>query len=292
MIGPQRTTKAIADGLGPEATNLIQALYLLQDNKGEDADHDKKAEWKFRRFQWIAKNCCPDATLLRKVAERRAALVPSPDGKVLKLKIVKDSSLTVGMSTSTLLENGMALLRPWGIPVIAGSSIKGTISSWLSEILIGVLNPTSKERVRILHSSGLWELFGESRKENGADVGFPGRVNFLDALPLNMTLAVDVTTPHYQSWYQKLVAPLGCENPIPVSFLCLQSGSTFQFAYVVEKGTALPDLTAYDTTLSGMDIVERQNPVLFIDQLIRSTAKWHGFGSQTAAGYGRMEKVE
>jgi CRISPR type III-B/RAMP module RAMP protein Cmr6 len=199
------------------------------------------------------------------------------------------SNFTCGMSEPTLLQNGLTLLRPYGIPIITAAAVKGIMSAWLSEILAGELNLKSAVRDTQLKDAGLLWLFGYDAQDDG-DSGSAALITF-DALMIAGALAVDVTTVHRQDWYSEGKPPAGFNNPVPIPFITVARQSRFQFALALRKEVAL-DLSAYGKRLELFGITALSDTKEFVVELLKSTARYKGFGSQTALGYGRKEPCQ
>lgn len=101
-------------------------------------------------------------------------------------------------------------------------------------------------------------------------MGHVGEVVFYDALPAEPPkLAVEIMNPHFPQYYQSLGAtpPGDNQNPIPVLYLVVESGSTFCFAVGARRPSLTPDLQqAYDWLLMGL--------------------KEYGIGGKTSSGMG------
>jgi|GEM_PF-3352616 len=202
------------------------------------------------------------------------------------------SRLTCGMSQPTLLENGLTLLRPYGVPILPASSVKGTLASWLAEMLADRFNLDTKTEEQTLREAGLLWLFGSSTEGYGkSGEGEPGAVVFFDVLPTRLSLEVDITTVHHQSWYQDGKPPSGFENPTPIPFLTVGKGTQFRFHFLApaawQKQAISEDVRG---RLTKWGITDLSSPGTLLRQLVVSTGLHKGFGSQTAKGYGRMKE--
>jgi CRISPR-associated protein Cmr6 len=289
--------------------NPILQLYLLlpdiSSRGGRGEDEDKKVKGDI--YRTIARGSLDAATaaatrsgfrspdagkLLQEFAERRHKLLERLPGEhVGPFKMRLTSDLTCGMSQPTVLENGLMLLRPYGIPMLPAPAIKGTLACWAAEIVEGELNLKTVEEEKALEEAGLLPLFGFGDRGEDRE-GQPGTVIFMDALPSEVHFEVDVTTVHYPGWYRRKDPPSGMENPNPVYFLTVGSGSVFGFSFVIAAGTTLsPKLTTYWKQFAEFGVKELDHPGAFLKELLLSTARYKGFGSQTARGYGRMELV-
>lgn len=200
------------------------------------------------------------------------------------------SELTCGLATPNLLERGMALLRPYGVPLLPGSAVKGAIAAHLAEVLAEKLHLSDGERERALASAGLRELFGCGPE--GDEPGKASGVVFFDALPESGTLRVDITTPHHARYYQgKDKAATGFEMPNPLPFLAVAAGAVFLFPIAVRPGAPWTSPGAEARSrLAAFEIRRFDTLEGFLADALASTGRYKGFGAQTNVGYGRFER--
>ncbi|MHA2641764.1 MAG: type III-B CRISPR module RAMP protein Cmr6 [bacterium JZ-2024 1] len=102
-------------------------------------------------------------------------------------------------------------------------------------------------------------------------VGASGRVVFLDAVPANgcVKLDVDVMNPHYAPYYQTREPPGDYHDPIPIFFLAIPGGTEFLFA-VISRDKNLADKAK--------------------DWLVKGLTEF-GIGAKTTSGYGLWRSV-
>lgn len=89
-----------------------------------------------------------------------------------------------------------------------------------------------------------FSLFQKARAIFGW-MGHAGEVVFYDALPAKPPkLVVEIMNPHFPEYYQSFGAspPGDNQNPIPVPYLAVESGSTFCFAVGARRPSLKPDL--------------------------------------------------
>ena len=297
-IAPSTTRALIGDAR--EIHNLHLRLFTLLPKELATGTGVPKEDSKLKRrlYQDLEPLLEKASEVLGKLAERQKLLAEAGGSRPVCLELT--SNFTCGMSQPTLLENGLTLLRPYGIPILPASSIKGALASWLAEILSGKLNLSEKEEEKALNESGFLPLFGFGTRAGGrGEEGQTGLVKFFDALPVGGPssgpwLEADITTVHHQSWYEgkQGATPAGFENPVPIPFLTVRKGTRFQFCFVVpDKASLSVQLSnGQDTALEKFGIKPGNTPAGFLEDLLVSTARYKGFGSQTAKGYGRMER--
>jgi CRISPR/Cas system CMR subunit Cmr6 (Cas7 group RAMP superfamily) len=176
---------------------------------------------------------------------RRAAWIRPLEQAALarRLLLTARSDVVVGLSSASPIELGLALHHVYGVPILPGSGLKGL--------------------ARASRDGAPSSVYGAPDQA--------GRVAILDGWPCEGWLVQpDIMTPHAPAWYGKDpgARPDDGDNPIPIPFLSVAAGSSFEVALVAQPGaSALTDLGAVTEDLRrGLD--ER------------------GFGAKTAAGYG------
>lgn len=200
--------------------------------------------------------------------ERRKRLLQSltggyEGGETRLYTVALSGRAILGIGMASVRETNLSLLRPWGLPYLAGSSLKG-LASHTAHHLGGAdwARPSKPgEQAGLLQRA----LFG--------DVTGAGAVVFHDAwwIPLGDRPPVhaDTMTVHHASYYSGgNTAPADWEEPNPVSFLSI-SGSY---------------LLALSGPPEALDLVEK---------ILGEGLANLGVGAKTAAGYGRarMERL-
>ena len=178
--------------------------------------------------------------------------------------------LVTGLGSEHPVENGFSFDHTLGVPVLAGSSVKG-----LCRAGAGLLSADTSLVQRLL---GV-EHPARSEKPNAPL--FAGEVVFLDELPTDWpALDLDLLNTHHPAYYadqgqlQRTRLAVVTEEPKPVSFLTVAHGVRFRFWL---RGRGGVQLSVEDTALvwRWMD--------LGLEAL--------GVGGKTAAGYGHMMAV-
>jgi CRISPR-associated protein Cmr6 len=177
------------------------------------------------------------------------------DGTTRLFELTLQGRAVVGIGAASIRETNLSLLRPWGVPFIPGSALKG-LASHVAHDRGGEWKRPSKagEEAGALHAA----VFG--------DVKRGGSVVFHDAWWLGdgdrIPAHGDTMTVHHAPHYQGKAAPLDWDEPNPVGFL-----ST--------TGKYLVALTGPPEALDA------------VQQLLEEGLKERGIGAKTAAGYGR-----
>jgi CRISPR-associated protein Cmr6 len=165
--------------------------------------------------------------------------------RVLRLKAISD--VIVNLVSSSPIELGLALHHVYGFPILPASSIKG---------LARRSGEGDHER-----------LYGDQECIGG--------VTILDGIPVKYDVRPDIMTPHFSGWYQgKKNAPDDTESPLPIPFISVASGSTFEIALVARNP---------ETAVDDID-----DAIIDLKLGLRNI----GLGAKTAAGYGIFEVEE
>ncbi len=162
------------------------------------------------------------------------------------------------------------------------------VKHWCSAVRVKVEN----EKL----SSGPWcDLLGDLDTLCGPSTR--ALVTCFDAVPDEHAFAqgkrvldMDILTPHYPTYYQeKRDAPRDDEGPVPIPFLAVAPGVTFEFRFRLEEPSTGEDdrRTALErhSAKGGKAVGD-----LIRDALSLGLGEW-GLGAKTAAGYGYFSKV-
>lgn len=210
-----------------------------------------------QKTEWIrtVANGTPtdDAELRRQFTERQKSMIEGLGGKCLPFQT--ESRFVTGLGREHPVENGFAWHPTLGTPYLPGSSIKGMLRAWA--ILDGQTEAADK-------------ILGCRDSPDGAD-GQVGMVIIFDAIPLGpVKLEVDVMTPHYADYYGSGAVPGDWLSPVPIPFLAVAGGTTFQFGIAPR-------------TTDGKEHLES------VAEWLKAALQWLGAGAKTAVGYGRFE---
>jgi len=292
VVAPLSTQDLVGDGTTVE--NLFLRLYTLLPELPQESKAKSDSKRQILRSLESAGTTVFGRSdrVLEQLVQRQGDMIRDLTAQGLrpcKPVVLKLShNFTCGMANGNALENGMTLLRPYGVPIVPGAAVKGTVGAWLGEILEGKLAIDAEIQIEKLRASGLLNLFGWGEKDEGES----GNVVFFDALPRVASLEVDITTVHHQSWYEGTGTPAGFQNPVPIPFLSVKSASEFQFCFALQESAHLPaeDICrALKPAFDPFGIDGWLDPETFLRQALISTGRYKGFGSQTAAGFGKME---
>lgn len=163
-----------------------------------------------------------------------------------------DTRLFIGLGAPHALETCLSFSRPWGLPLLPGSALKG-------------LARAHAER-RGIDAAVVETLFGRAPQGDG-DNGEGGYLVFHDAwwMPNSAAtpLAAEVVTVHHANYYGSFgdSAATDFDSPNPNAQLAARGG----FLFVIEGDGGWAD---------------------YAMQLLREALAWSGAGGKTAAGYG------
>ncbi len=188
------------------------------------------------------------------------------------IKLVAESRLLVHLGRAGVLENvGLCADRTTGLPMVPGTALKGVLSTWAcweaNQQSDGSFNEgaafiqTRKEFPNHLAR----RVFGDDSADGSKH---SGDVIFVGGFPVTPPkLGLDIVNPHHEAD--------GSDRTrlTPSSFLCVEPGTQWRFAFYVRPGA------------------------LDQESLIQTTTRWLtealtqiGIGAKTAAGYGRFRK--
>ncbi len=216
----------------------------------------------------------PRSDLIR----QRVRVIRKLASQVIQMKTY--SRFMCGVGYSNTLEWGLNFDWTSGVPYLPGSSFKGALLSYL-EFINGKAvqdwdenEEVNLENETVFTKEQVLAIFGPQ----GKNIRKPntGGVVFFDVYPVDgVSFEVDVITPHHKNYYSDAsnsIPPADTENPTPIPFLTIKSGTSFLFAFRVRDREAVND--TLKEKLKG---------------LILEAGEIFGFGAKTASGYGYFE---
>lgn len=268
------------DNLAPSAARSNFSLEYFRVVK-PDALSGGDADQKHRHLDRVAK--IKPGPEYRAAFERYAASLAEMAPECASFRSKARSPVAFGLAEKGVLENGLRFAKPFGVPRIDGSALKGAMRRALARRLgltdkLGakkgdgeVFSPDAtlkelakgfpEEKQKAL--SAWMDAFGHLEGAGAFEV-YDAWLAPADAPPL----MVDVVTPHHPGYYRGekgFDTPKEWEEPIPAAFLCVRAGVEFLFAFRAPEAWhgLLKDLLS--------EVVERE-----------------GIGGKTNAGYGRF----
>ncbi|HMY00861.1 MAG TPA: type III-B CRISPR module RAMP protein Cmr6 [Agitococcus sp.] len=219
--------------------------------------------------------------------ERQKNLISKTDIKHrLSITAKSISPFMTGTGMEHPLENGFAFLQPYGLPYLAGSSIKGVLRNTARLLQQNAFGEGTQGWTPL----AIETLFGSDDEHTGNEVidhARRGALTFWDVIILpkeeikggvkTRSLKIDILTPHQSHYLQGTASPHDSGDPVPVPFLAVGVGAEFNFH--IQANPALLD--KYSDTWQSL-----------IESCFKYTFDWLGFGAKTAVGYGVLKQDE
>lgn len=185
---------------------------------------------------------------------------------------VLKTPLIIGLGNANPIERGFTFHHTLGIPYIPAESIKGVVRlAYLVDLAQN--DPGFFEHWGLedgVYMESVKDVFGCSRE--GERSSSKGKVIFMDALPVDVPeLTLEITTCHYGDYYKGARGPTEDQNPNPIPFLAVASGSKFQFNLLLA---------------AGLSADKKEKLVKAFEFALTE----HGFGAKTALGHGRFSE--
>ncbi len=197
--------------------------------------------------------------------EWKSTMLAQDNTECFEIKSI--TKVLLGTGNASVFEFGFNLSKPYGVPYISGSSLKGLVSAYLAKT---GNEDWKKSNTNTEKSAYQVQLFGGRYDKSD----YIGSVNFYDAkISPNETnwFVKDIITTHYQRYYgdgNNAILPDGTENPIPIKITALDANLKF---FVVLQGP------------------EKDRG--FIKKVLIEALENDGIGGKTAVGYGRFEYI-
>ena len=227
------------------------------------------------------------------LCERQKSLAASIDkGSRLTVSARATAPFVTGTGLEHPVENGFSFLLPYGLPYLAGSSVKGVLRKAAEDMAATPEKDVTGER-RITPQV-IEALFGTDNQDPRFSTLEPhelkrGALTFWDVHPVapkgHPLLRVDMMAPHHGDYLQgadKTKTPHGSEQVIPISFLTIAKGSHFYFTVTCDVARLRNQLGKQELETDWKCLVNS----LFLDAF-----SFLGFGAKTSVGYGAMTKL-
>lgn len=201
-------------------------------------------------------DCSGDKALFSRVRERYARFLKARGAQTWPQALV--SPLALHLARAGSYENAGLCLHPvYGFAYIPGTGLKGMARAYAANI--------AKAPEELLE-----RVFGAEPKEADA----AGEVVFFDAWPLEWPkLALDIVNNHHPKYYQgtgDTDPPEDWEDPVPVNFLVVKPGATFEFALAARRAGG-------------------EERVALAREWLQGALAALGAGAKTNSGYGRFQ---
>lgn len=233
----------------PDDLKDAHAGLLMQRGLTEWDKDDKRA--KAELIEKIVKIPAPKKDSLYALAFTRWVQATSDTGRFATLAASISGRLYTGLNSAGALETGISTSHTYGMPLLAGSSVKGIARSHAESIG--------------LDKSHLAVLFGDDSDSGSLK---SGALVWHDAwfVPANTPpFAAEIITTHHQDYYNGKQAEADeMESPIPNQQIATQGS----FYFVIESA---PGAQAW---------------AVYAQNLLIQALRTQGAGSKTASGYG------
>lgn len=212
---------------------------------------------------------------IEKRASRLQNLIHAAGGEVCTL--TPESRFLTGAGDKGIMDFGFTLDWTDGFPMLPGSSIKGSVRSWVEHWAtndeLTVADTCDEKDIEEFYA----DIFGFGPQ--GDDPGFGGGVIFFDGIFTGATIARDVLTPHHKDFRQpaegaSVAPPADWDEPGPHWFLTVDANPDCRLV----TGCA-PSKAA-----AGEDDAN----VVVACAWLAAAAKATGLGAKTTEGWGRF----
>ena len=176
-----------------------------------------------------------------------------------KIQATTASRLIVGHGEISVREVSIKLDHIYGVPLIPASSIKGAFKNYICSKYSNDIEFNKKN---------LDCIFGNNEKI--------GECIFLDAYPENISVEMDVMTPHYSSYYNEGYAPVDSLEPKPIKFPTIKEKTKFNFIIIAEK----------------QEYEIHKNKKIQIKNEFKEFLEECSVGAKTSVGYGYFNDIE
>ncbi|MCA9950724.1 MAG: type III-B CRISPR module RAMP protein Cmr6 [Anaerolineales bacterium] len=201
---------------------------------------------------------------------RWQAQLKTMGAQMVKAKVI--GRIAAGLGGASVIENGLTFHHTYGVPIIPGSSLKGTARAYAAANLDGVWAEKGPAFRTLFGGQALTPHEDDSEADKQRKKARAGIVVFYDALPLPHSFGIhnEVMTVHHREYYQTgKQPPADWDSPTPIPFL--SAHGTFLIALYA------PDAPQW--AASGMGILK-----MALEEI--------GVGGKTSSGYGRMTSID
>ncbi len=232
---------------------------------------------------------------------RLESLVPGSGGELVEIRrrYVTRTRLIVGAGPSAWEFSLLQILKPFGVPWIPGSTLKGVMRHVASLQLLerdaklgyllgfvkreGEEAPRTYEEMSLEQISEHLEKIGVSDEVSSEFMRFArlfgtkyyrGKLIVVGGFPVGSrdgrVITPEVISPHYKEYYEgRREIPSETLSPVPIVFPVIKEGVTFEFLIHSPKGD------------EG-----------YVSELLDETLTHHGVGGKQTSGFGLFECVK
>ncbi|MCS6904877.1 MAG: type III-B CRISPR module RAMP protein Cmr6 [Bacteroidia bacterium] len=229
-----------------------------------------------------------DVERLKELSQRRQLAIPAGH-MAFRLTFSAATPLIVGLGNESVYETSITFHPVYGFPYIPGQALKGSLRSF---IIVERFGASEKEAFR---NECFTFLFGKLGEEGVKQKDIArGALCFFEALPLeNITLQLDIMNPHYSEYYTGNKPPADYLSPVPILFLSVKAGATFEAFITIAKqlfhriSPALLSQLYEDPQRKGEVNLES-----LLKYWLEQALGYGGIGAKTAIGYGYMNNIK
>ncbi len=196
---------------------------------------------------------------------------------------------STGLGNEHPSENGFAFLKPYGLPYLPGSSIKGVLRQAAIELAAGDWGDDHD-----WDDKALTLLFGNTPESTDAR---QGALHCWDVIPQlkGGGLVTEIMTPHQSHYLQNNETPHESGKITPLLFIAIAPESGFRFhvdcneqrlRHAAHATHAAKDI---DLGQRAAALLDNQHWKTLLQQALSHAFDWLGFGSKTRVGYGAMQ---
>lgn len=247
-------------------------------------------EAKTRALQGVVRTYASQSGALQAVAKARLQWLDRLKQQVGadrfgEVTLTLESRLLLHLGRANVLENvGLCADRTTGLPLIPGTALKGTVSTWACwtehfQPADGSFREFTRDSVQRRNFTAAEarlarHILGDDNA-NGSE--HAGEIIFVGGFPLTAPrLGLDIVNPHYEEDKDRRTGEVRVRDKTgltPNAFLCIEPGTQWRFVLFVRPGAQ-----------SAGDLIATTKRWI-VEALTQS-----GIGAKTAAGYGRFRQ--
>ncbi|MFQ5437085.1 MAG: type III-B CRISPR module RAMP protein Cmr6, partial [Anaerolineae bacterium] len=211
--------------------------------------------------------------------ERWRATLQKMGAQIREADVV--ARLAAGLGGESVIENGLTFHHTYGVPIIPGSSLKGTARAYAAANLEGAWGVGEDDKGNKVYGDAFRTLFGgqalpsnenDSETDKERKKARIGIAVFHDALPVpgifKFKIHNEVMTVHHKEYYQSgEQAPADWDSPTPIPFPSVSG----RFLIAVH---AAPQAEEWAASAMG---------------ILKMALEEYGVGGKTSSGFGRLD---
>jgi CRISPR-associated protein Cmr6 len=249
--------------------------FLLKQNRNREEEYNATQFFKV------------EAGRFKELSVRRRLAIPAGHFAFC-LTFKAATPLIIGLGMESVYETALTLHPVYGFPYIPGQALKGSLRSFIIQERFGA------NEKQALSNDCFSFLFGKAGEEGlKQNETSKGALCFFEALPLDIALQPDIMNPHYGNYYTGKEPPADYLSPVPIFFLSIKAGATFEAVITIPKRLAHSLSPALLSQL--YDNPEKKGETdleMLLSYWLEQALGFGGVGAKTAIGYGYMENIK